>query len=81
MTNVYSSADVRDMDRAAIESGIPGLELMDAAARALYDTLCQALNGISGRRIVIFCGAGTGLHIAARALAATKTADEPPGRF
>ena len=33
MTNVYSSADVRDMDRAAIESGIPGLELMDAAAR------------------------------------------------
>lgn len=58
MTNVYSSADVRDMDRAAIESGIPGLELMDAAARALYETLCQALNGISGRRIVIFCGAG-----------------------
>lgn len=58
MINVYSSADVRDMDRAAIESGISGLDLMDAAARALYDTLCQALHGISGRRIVIFCGSG-----------------------
>ena len=58
MTNVYSSADVRDMDRVAIESGIPGLGLMDAAAHALYETLCQALHGIAGRRVVIFCGAG-----------------------
>ena len=58
MTNVYSSADVRDMDRVAIESGIPGLSLMDAAAHALYETLCQALHGIAGRRVVIFCGAG-----------------------
>ncbi|MBE6935503.1 MAG: NAD(P)H-hydrate dehydratase [Ruminococcaceae bacterium] len=58
MINVYSSADVRDMDRAAIESGIPSLSLMDAAASALFDTLDRALSGIAGRRVVIFCGSG-----------------------
>ncbi len=58
MLNVYASADVRDMDRAAIEGGIPGLTLMEAAAQALYDTLCRALGGIEGRRVVVFCGAG-----------------------
>ncbi len=58
MINVYSSADVRDMDRVAIESGVPSLTLMEAAAQALYGTLSQALQGIRGRRVIIFCGAG-----------------------
>lgn len=57
MINVYSSADVRDMDRVAIESGVPSLTLMEAAAQALYGTLSQALQGIRGRRVIIFCGA------------------------
>ena len=72
MINVYSSADVRDMDQAAISGGIPGLTLMDNAAAALYDTLCQALHGIEGRRVVIFCGAGNnggdGFALASRIL-------------
>ena len=58
MINVYSSADVRDMDQAAIAGGISGLTLMDNAAGALYDTLVRALHGIEGRRVVLFCGAG-----------------------
>ena len=41
MINVYSSADVRDMDQAAIAGGISGLTLMDNAAGALYDALVE----------------------------------------
>jgi NAD(P)H-hydrate epimerase len=74
MTNVYSSADVRDMDRAAIESGISGLKLMDSAADALFNTLNRALGSVAELRVLLFCGVGNnggdGYALAAKILAA-----------
>lgn len=40
-TALYTTAQVRALDRAAIDGGIPGIELMERAARASLDVLRQ----------------------------------------
>ena len=54
---LYRAAQVRELDRIAIEThGIPGLTLMNRAGAALLDALCQRWP--VARRIVVVCGAG-----------------------
>jgi hydroxyethylthiazole kinase-like uncharacterized protein yjeF len=53
----YSAAQVRELDRRAIEDhGIPGAELMRRAASAAWSASCRRW-GLP-RRIAVFCGAG-----------------------
>ncbi len=54
---LYRAAEVRELDRIAIEEhGIPGLTLMNRAGTALFDTLCRRWP--DAQRIVVVCGAG-----------------------
>lgn len=56
-SEVYSSAQVRALDHAAIESfGIPGYELMCRAGRAAFEHLGSRWP--EARRVSIYCGAG-----------------------
>jgi NAD(P)H-hydrate epimerase len=54
---VHSAAEVRAMDRHAIDvQGIPGYTLMQRAAEAAFDLLLAAWPG--ARRVLVACGAG-----------------------
>jgi NAD(P)H-hydrate epimerase len=54
---IYSTAQVRAMDRAAIEGrGIPGYELMGRAGEAALETLRRRWP--DARRLLVYCGAG-----------------------
>lgn len=54
---LYRAADVRELDRIAIEEqGIPGIQLMNRAGTALFDELC--CRWPEARRIVVVCGSG-----------------------
>jgi NAD(P)H-hydrate epimerase len=54
---IFASAQIRELDRIAIESfGIPGYELMCRAGRAAFE-LVQA-RWPEARRLLIYCGAG-----------------------
>jgi NAD(P)H-hydrate epimerase len=54
---LYRAADVRELDRIAIEEyGIPGITLMSRAGAALFDELC--CRWPEARRIVVVCGGG-----------------------
>lgn len=54
---VYTPADVREMDRTAIEEfGVPGYTLMTRAAQATFDDACERFPG--ARRWLVMCGAG-----------------------
>lgn len=46
------------VDRATIESGIPGLILMENAARAVVDYIARHFAPVSTQRIVVVCGRG-----------------------
>lgn len=52
----YSSGQVRELDRAAIASGIAGRELMQRAAAAAWRELLQRWP--KATRIAVFCGPG-----------------------
>lgn len=55
--NLYQAAEVRALDRCAIEEhGIPGYELMQRAAAAAYAVLSQRWP--AARRLLVLCGAG-----------------------
>ena len=55
---ISTVAQMRAMDRAAIEQfGIPEIVLMENAGQAAYTALRQQL-GVVGRRFVIVCGSG-----------------------
>lgn len=54
--SVYSVADVRDIDRLIIESGIAGFELMKRAAHFALDTALAEFPG--AKRWLILCGSG-----------------------
>ena len=57
MTNLYTSAQCRELDRIAIvEHGIPGFELMLRAGRAAFDEL--AMRWPRARSVTVFCGKG-----------------------
>jgi NAD(P)H-hydrate epimerase len=54
---LYTAEQVRRLDQCAIEGhGIPGIELMEHAGRAVFEAACQAWPG--ARRWLVFCGAG-----------------------
>jgi NAD(P)H-hydrate epimerase len=55
-TALYTTAQVRALDRAAIEAGIPGIELMERAARAALDVLRRRWP--QARRLCVTCGPG-----------------------
>ncbi len=61
MQRVLSRAQVRELDRHAIEvCGVPGLVLMENAGRGAADAIVRALGDrkLPGRRVVVLCGAG-----------------------
>lgn len=73
MTPILTAAQMREADRRAIESlGIPGLVLMENAARGACDVLAELLDGLDGRAIAIVCGKGNnggdGMALARHAL-------------
>jgi hydroxyethylthiazole kinase-like uncharacterized protein yjeF len=45
-------------DRLTIESGVPGIELMENAAAAIAKEVNNILNKTSGRRVLVLCGPG-----------------------
>lgn len=54
---LYRAADVRELDRIAIEEqGIPGIKLMSRAGAVLFDELC--CRWPEARQIVVVCGGG-----------------------
>lgn len=71
-TALYTTAQVRALDRAAIDGGIPGIELMEGAARAALDVLRRRWP--QARNVCVLCGPGNnggdGFLLAALARAA-----------
>jgi NAD(P)H-hydrate epimerase len=47
-----------EVDRATIEAGIPGLILMENAARSVVDYIAEHFSPISEQRIAVVCGKG-----------------------
>ncbi|MGH8497116.1 MAG: NAD(P)H-hydrate dehydratase [Gammaproteobacteria bacterium] len=82
---IYSAAQVRELDRIAIEeAGIPGYTLMKRAGRAAFDALrerwpladrllilCGGGNNAGDAYVVARCGLEAGLDVVTAALAAT----------
>lgn len=56
---VYTRAELREIDRlATAQFGIPSIELMETAARALADECARLLAGRSNPRVLAVCGRG-----------------------
>jgi ADP-dependent NAD(P)H-hydrate dehydratase / NAD(P)H-hydrate epimerase len=54
---LYTAAQVREMDRCAIEDyGIPGLQLMHRAGQAVFEEICVRWPDI--KKLIIYCGVG-----------------------
>lgn len=74
---LYTAEQVRSLDRAAIEGGIAGIELMERAAGAAFDTLRQRWP--RARTLCVLCGPGNnggdGFLLAALARAAGLQAE------
>ena len=56
---VLDRAAVREVDRAAVEDyGIPGIVLMENAARAIASEALNMLRAVGGSRSLVVCGGG-----------------------
>jgi hydroxyethylthiazole kinase-like uncharacterized protein yjeF len=55
---LLTTAQMARADRLTIESGVPGIELMENAAAAIVKEVNQILNKTSGRRVLVLCGPG-----------------------
>jgi NAD(P)H-hydrate epimerase len=55
---VLTAAQMRDVDRRTIDSGIPGLILMENAAARVVDVIAENFAPLASRRIAILCGKG-----------------------
>ena len=54
-----TAAQMKELDRLAIEEwGIPSVELMEKAARAVADEVEKLLPGGRPYRVAVFCGPG-----------------------
>lgn len=59
MHRVLTAAEMREADRATIvERGVPGLILMESAARAVADRLAQTFPDLDRQRVLVLCGKG-----------------------
>jgi len=71
LEQLYTAASSRELDRRAIAGGVPGMELMRRAGRAVFDTLLHDWPSL--RTVSICCGkgnnAGDGYVVARLALA------------
>ena len=57
--NIATAAQMREMDRTAIEErGIPSVQLMEAAACAVARAVSELAGGKTDGRAVLFCGPG-----------------------
>ena len=55
---VLTAAEMREVDRRTIESGIPSLILMENAGLRVVEVLARRFAPLSAQRIVILCGKG-----------------------
>jgi hydroxyethylthiazole kinase-like uncharacterized protein yjeF len=55
---LLSTEQMARADRLTIESGTPGMQLMEQAAAAVARVTAQILQRTSGRRVVVLCGPG-----------------------
>ena len=55
---VLTAAQMREVDRLTIESGIPGLILMENAGSRLVDFLIESFSPLREHRITVVCGKG-----------------------
>lgn len=55
-TDLYATAQVRALDRATIDGGVAGIELMERASRAALDVLLRRWP--PARRLCVLCGPG-----------------------
>src|SRR5271165_5184297 len=55
---ILTSAQMNEIDRRTIESGIPGLILMENAAQRVVELLVERFSPLQDRRIVAVCGRG-----------------------
>lgn len=53
---VLTAREMGEIDRATIESGIPGLILMENAARGVVDAIAEHFAPVSEQRIAVVCG-------------------------
>ena len=59
MRRVLSAAEMRAIDRATIEGRrVPGIVLMETAARAVTDSLLSRLPNLPVERVLVLCGKG-----------------------
>ena len=55
---LLSTQQMAFADRLTIESGVPGLDLMEQAAAEIAQVTSQILQKTSGRRVLVLCGPG-----------------------
>ncbi|MFN3325893.1 MAG: NAD(P)H-hydrate dehydratase [Bryobacteraceae bacterium] len=55
---VLTAARMREVDRRTIESGIPGLILMENAGHRVLELMQEVFAPLADRRIVVLCGKG-----------------------
>ncbi len=59
MLPVFTSSEMRECDRIAIEDlGIPGIVLMENAARGAVDAMEREFGPLAGKKILFLCGKG-----------------------
>jgi len=55
---ILTAAEMREVDRLTIESGIPGLILMENAGSRAVDFLRETFAPLTGQRVAVVCGKG-----------------------
>jgi ADP-dependent NAD(P)H-hydrate dehydratase / NAD(P)H-hydrate epimerase len=55
---VLSAAEMREVDRLTIEAGIPGIILMESAARAVVEFLQEHCTPLEEQHVTVVCGKG-----------------------
>ena len=59
VTRVLNSAQMREADRRTIEAiGIPSIELMESAGRAVVMAIDAAFEDLTSKRVAVLCGRG-----------------------
>src|SRR5580692_12148127 len=58
LSRILTSAQMNEIDRRTIESGIPSMILMENAAHRVVELLMDKFSPLNARRIVVFCGRG-----------------------